>query len=104
MANKTEKTLEQLKVEAELATQAYNLALKAEEQKKKEEAERKKAELAAVKEKRYAEIEEARKVYCKLINDYVRDYGEYSVKNTSDNDEDVSITSLLKSWPWRLFS
>lgn len=102
MVNKTEKTLEQLKEEVELATKAYNLALKAEEQKKKEEAERKKAELAAAKEKRYAEIEEARKIYYKLINDYVKDYGEYSAYST-DNDEDAILPFLFGSKPWRLF-
>ena len=102
MANK-EKTLEQLKAEVELATQAYNFALKAEEQKKKEEEERKKAELVAAKEKRYAEIEEARKTYYKLINDYVKDYGEYSLHSTSDDDEDTIIPFLFGGKPWRLF-
>ena len=102
MANK-EKTLEQLKEEAELATIAYETALRAEEQKKKEEAERKKAELTAVKEKRYAEIEEARKNYYKLINDYVKDYGEYSVHSTDDNDADIAFPFLFGSKPWRFF-
>lgn len=99
MANK-EKTLEQLKAEAELATQAYNIALKAEEQKKKEEAEKKKAELAAVKEKRYAEIAEARTTYYKLINDYVRDYGEYLSCNVNDDEEEDAFIKLLFSKPF----
>ena len=72
------------------------------EQKKKEEAEKKKAELAAVKERRYAEIEEARKVYHKLVNDYVKDYGEYSIHNTKDDDDDL-IPFLFGGKPWRLW-
>ena len=85
MANK-EKTLEQLKAEAELATQAYNLALKAEEQKKKEEDERKKAELAAVKEKRYQEIQDAEQKLIELKNAYIKDYGYYSNTKTYDGE------------------
>ncbi len=97
MANK-EKTLEQLKVEAELATQAYNLALKAEEQKKKEEAERKKAELAAVKEKRKKEVDDAIDNAMELLKKYIEDYGSFSM---TDHVNDLSL--LFGSKPWRLF-
>lgn len=89
MANK-EKTLEELKVEAELAQKAYELAWKAEEQKKKVEEEKKKAALAAEKEKRYAEVEEARKKYKDLFNAYVKDYGYYTT-----TDEGV-VPSILR--------
>lgn len=82
MANK-EKTLEELKVEAELAQKAYELAWKAEEQKKKAEEEKKKAALAAEKEKRYAEVEEARKKYKDLFIAYVKDYGYYTTTDES---------------------
>ena len=63
MANKTEKTLEQLLEDLQQAQRAYEIAKQLDEKKKKEAEEKKKAELAAVKEKRYAEIEEARKTY-----------------------------------------
>lgn len=82
MANK-EKTLEELKVEAELAQKAYELAWKAEEQKKKAEEEKKRAALVAEKEKRYAEVEEARKKYKDLFSAYVKDYGYYTITDES---------------------
>lgn len=87
MANK-EKTLEELKVEAELAQKAYEAAKKLEEQKQKEEAMRKRAELEAVKEKRKAEIEEAEKHYKTLIKNYIKDYGSYQVARSYDENDD----------------
>ena len=103
MANKTEKTLEQLLEDLQQAQRAYEIAKQLDEKKKKEAEEKKKAELAAVKEKRYAEIEEARKTYYKLINDYVKDYGTYSVHSTDNNNEDDVFPFLFGSKPWRLF-
>ena len=100
MANK-EKTLEELKVEAELAQKAYAAALKAEEQKKKEEAERKKAELELVKEKRKAEIDEATERCHKLIDAYIKDYGSYYISGTSDDADTLRV--LFGSKPWRWF-
>ena len=97
MANK-EKTLEQLKAEAELATQAYNLALKAEEQKKREEAERKKAELDAIKKARKTEVDNAINNAIELLKKYNEDYGSYSI---TDNIKDLSF--LFGSKPWRFF-
>ena len=94
MANK-EKTLEQLKAEAELATQAYNIALKAEEQKKKEEAEKKKAELAAVKEKRYQEVQDAEKRLIELKSAYIKDYGSYSNMRTYEGQTAVDFMNWL---------
>ena len=76
MANK-EKTLEELKVEAELAQKAYANALKAEEQKKKAEEEKKRAELAAVREKREEEIADLMSKLEKLLVAYNKDYGAY---------------------------
>lgn len=76
MANK-EKTLEELKVEAELAQKAYATALKAEEQKKKAEEEKKRAELAAVREKREEEIADLMSKLEQLLVEYNRDYGAY---------------------------
>ena len=97
MANK-EKTLEQLKAEVELATKAYNLALKAEEQKKKEEEERKKAALAAVKEARKSEVDDAINNAIELLKKYTEDYGSYSI---TDNINDLSF--LFGSKPFRWF-
>ena len=81
MANK-EKTLEELKVEAELAQKSYELAWKAEEQKKKAEEEKKKAKLAAEKEKRYQEIQDAEQKLIELKTAYIKDYGSYGTRNT----------------------
>lgn len=100
MANK-EKTLEELKVEAELAQKAYEAAKKLEEQKKKEEAMRKRAELEAVKEKRKAEISEAEKHYKTLLKNYIKDYGSYQATHSYDEDDDFPI--LFGSHPFRLF-
>ena len=93
MANKPEKTLEQLKAEAELATQAYNIALKAEEQKRKEDAERKKAEMAAIREKRYKEVRDAEDKFIALKEAYLNDYGSYCAED--------SYTDILRIiFPW----
>ena len=94
MANK-EKTLEELKEELDLATKAYNLALQAEEQKKKEEAERKKAELAAVKEKRYQEVRDAENKFIELKTAYMNDYGVYSRTRTYEGENAVDFVKWL---------
>ena len=99
MANKTEKTLEQLKAEAELANQAYRLALQAEEQKKKEEAERKKAELALQKEKRKKETDDAIKKAVNLVQEYIEDYGSFSI---NDDTNDLSFLGNLGLLRWFL--
>jgi capsule polysaccharide export protein KpsE/RkpR len=101
MANK-EKTLEELKVEAELAQKAYETAKKLEEQKQKEEAMRKRAELEAVKEKRKAEIAEAEKHYKTLIKNYIKDYGSYQVVNSYDEDDDFPSLFGIKPFNWFL--
>ena len=94
MANK-EKTLEQLKAEAELATIAYETAWREEEKKKKEAEEKKKAELAAVKEKRYKEIQDAEQKLIKLKNAYIRDYGCYSNTKTYDGETAIDLLRWL---------
>ena len=93
MANK-EKTLEELREEAELAQKAYDIALKAEEQKKKAEEEKKRAELAAVKEKRYKEIQDTERKLIELKTAYIKDYGSYSVIRTS-NDPIVALLNAF---------
>ena len=102
MAKKEEKTLEQLKAEAELAQAAYELAKKEAEQKEFEEAQRKKAKLEAEKEKRRQEIEEAEKHYQDLVKKYVEDYGQYEVNHSYKNGDDF-ISLLFGSNPLKLF-
>ena len=98
---KTEKTLEQLKAEAELAAMAYETAWRAEEKKKKEAEEKKKAELAAVKEKRKTEIKEAEKHYHDLLRQYIKDYGRYE-DSYSYEDGDDCFSFLFGSHPFKI--
>lgn len=95
MANKTEKTLEQLLEDLQQAQKAYEIAKQLDEQKKKEEAERKKAELAAVKEKRYQEVTDAEKKYIELKNAYIKDYGSYSNTKTYDGETAIDLLRWL---------
>ena len=95
MANKTEKTLEQLKAKAELAAMAYETAWRAEEKKKKEAEEKKKAELATVKAKRYQEIQDAEQKLIELKNAYIKDYGSYSNTKTYDGDTAIDLLRWL---------
>ena len=97
MASKTEKTLEQLKAEAELAAMAYETAWRAEEKKKKEAEEKKKAELAAVKEKRYQEIKEAEKKLIELKKAFIEDYGSYYYVSSHDDDGAIGLMRWLFS-------
>lgn len=69
------KSLEQLKVEAEQAKQAYEILQNTIKQKEVEEAELKKAKLESEKEARYKEIEEAENKLAELIKAYLEDYG-----------------------------
>ena len=101
MANK-EKTLEELRIEAELAKKAYEAAKKLDEQKKKEEAMRKRAELEAVKEKRKAEIAEAEKHYKTLLKNYIKDYGSYQVARSYDENDDFPFLFGSKPFGWFL--
>jgi hypothetical protein len=97
MANK-EKTLEELKVEVELAQKAYADALRVEEQKKKTAEEKRMAKLAVEKEKRKKEVDDAIDNAIELIKKYIKDYGSFSV---TDHVNDLSF--LFGSKPWRLF-
>lgn len=98
MANKEEKTLEQLKAEAELAQVAYETAKREAAKKEFEEAQRKKAELAAEKDKRKKEVDDAVKNAIELIKAYNEDYGKYSI---ADHFNELSF--LFGSKPWRFF-
>ena len=74
---KENKSLEQLKTEAEQAQKVYEDAKKAVAQKEAEEAARKQAELIATREMREAELEEAGKKFEELLIAYNKDYGPY---------------------------
>ena len=81
MVNKTEKTLEQLKAEAELAQKIYEDKRKELARKEAEEAERKKAELEAEKDKRKKEVDESVQKSIELIKAFNKDFGMYSIRN-----------------------
>ena len=98
MANK-EKTLEQLKAEAELAAMAYETAWRAEEQKKKEEEKRKKEELALQKENRKKEVDDAISKAVNLVKGYIEDYGSYSI---NDDINDLSFLGNIGLLRWFL--
>ena len=102
MANKEEKTLEQLQAELEQAQKAFDTAKKLAEQKEKEEAERKKVKLEVEKDKRKKEIEEAEKHYHDLVRQFIKDYGSYSI-NHSYNDDNDFISFLFGSKPFKFF-
>ena len=102
MANKEEKTLEQLELEYKQAQEAFNTAKKRIEQKEKEEAERKKAELALEKDSRKKEIEEAKKHYHNLVSQYIKDYGKYEVSHSYEDGDDF-ISFLFGSKPFNFF-
>lgn len=102
MANKEDKTLEQLKAELEKAQKTYEAVKKLTEQKEKEEAERKRAELAAERDSRQKEIEEAEKHYLSLIKKFIEDYGNYEMTNSYEDSNDF-ISFLFGSHPWKLF-
>ena len=59
------------------------------------EEEKKKAELAAVKEKRYQEIQDAEKKLIELKQAYIKDYGSYSNMRTYDGDTAVDFMRWL---------
>jgi hypothetical protein len=98
MANKEEKTLEQLKADIEQAQKAYDDKKKEIAKKEFEEAERKRVELAAEKDKRKKEVDDAVKNAIELIKAYNADYGTYSI---TDYINDLSF--LFGSKPWRFF-
>ena len=92
---KQEKTLEQLKEELLIAQKAYDDAKRLDLKKKKAEADKKKAELAAVKEKRYQEIKDAEQKLAELRSAYVKDYGYYSNLETYDGTTAVDFMRWL---------
>lgn len=74
---KNEKSLEELKQELEAAQKMYETLRQSVKEKEVEENERKRAKLALEKENRTKIIEEKEKELVSLVNEYIRDYGEY---------------------------
>ena len=81
-----------------MAQKAYAAALKAEEQKKKAEEEKKRVELAAEKDKRKKEVDDAIDNAIELLKKYTEDYGSFSITNHVND-----LSFLFGSKPWRLF-
>lgn len=98
MANKEEKTLEQLKEEFKQIEKEFNLRKEELARKEIEEVERKKVELAAKKDKRKKEVDDAVSKAIELIKAYNEDYGKYSI---TDHFNELSF--LFGSKPWRFF-
>ncbi len=98
MATKESKTLEQLEAEYESAKKALKTARELEAKKAAEEAERKRVALAAEKDKRHKEVNDAINRAIELLKAYNEDYGSYSI---TDHFNDLSF--LLGGKPWRLF-
>lgn len=95
---KNEKTLEQLLDELEQAKKAYDVAKKLAEQKEKEEADRKRVELAAQKETRKKEVDDAIDRVIDLLEAYTKDYGSFPI-----TDHVNALSLLFSNRPWRLF-
>ena len=98
MANKEEKTLEQLTAEFKQLEKEFNLRKEELARKEAEEAERKKAELVVEKDKRKKEVDDAVSKAIELIKAYNDDYGKYSI---TDHFNELSF--LFGSKPWRFF-
>lgn len=97
---KREMTIEELEAKYNAITQEQDNLATLLNQKKKEAEEARKAQLVAEKEARTKEIEEARKHYHALVDQFVEDYGSYSFI-TNIKDDDWSF--LFGSKPWRMF-
>lgn len=77
---KRELTIEELEEQYKKISEQYNALGNQLKEKKQEAEDRKKAQLAAKKDARYKEIEEASEHLSQLIEDYTKDYGSFSFK------------------------
>lgn len=98
MEKKKEFTIEELRKQCDKAKRNFNVLNEQLRKAEQEEEERRKAQLALEKDARKKEVDEAYNKYRKLVNEYVKDYGNYLI--TSDSDD--IITGLL-SRPWWRF-
>ena len=99
MASKKDFTIEELTKQCEEAKKNFETLNNQLKQAIQEEADRKKAQLALEKQNRKKEIDDAFENCSKLLENYIKDYGSYSLP-TITNDFYQSIFG--KSWPWWL--
>ena len=100
MANKEEKTLQQMKEEFEAMGRAIQQKEQEELEKKKAEERARKAELEKQKEARKKEIDKKTEELSELIKEFVKDYGYYSNSNANTTDDTRNILSywMHKFW------
>jgi uncharacterized membrane-anchored protein YhcB (DUF1043 family) len=77
-------TTEELTKQVEDAKKTFDCLNEQLQKQKKEEAERKQSELAAQKEIRQKEVEEAFEEYQNLMKAFIKDYGSISIHTSSD--------------------
>ena len=98
MSTKKEYTIEELEAQYKLAEE-NQMALKQQiEQKKKEEKALREVKLAAEKEARKSEVDDAIAKCKTLLKSYMHDYGVYSY--TSSDDDDTIFNSKFWNWVW----
>lgn len=95
---KNEMTIEELEKEYEKLNKQRDNVSKVLYERKKAEEEKKKAALAAEKDNRKKEVNDAIDNAMKLLKKYTEDYGSFSI---TDHVNDLSF--LFGSKPWRLF-
>lgn len=100
MANKEEKTLEQMKKEFEAMGKAIQQKEQEELEKKRAEERVRKLELEKQKEARKKEIDKKTEELGDLIKEFVEDYGYYSNQNANTPDD---IRNLLAYWMHRFW-
>lgn len=102
MANKEEKSLEQLRKEYKQLEKEFNIRKEELARKEAEEAKRKMAQLESAKAKRREEIEKAKKHYLDLIQQYIKDYGRYEF-DCSYSEDDNLLSFLFSGKPFNFF-
>lgn len=85
-------TIAELEKQCEKARQAYERLNEQLQTQKKEEEEKRKAQLAAEKEARKKEVDDAFDKYVKLSKAFEKDYGYYALSKTYVNE-----------FPWSMF-
>ena len=95
MANKEEKTLEEMREEFVALQKAIQQKEQEELEKKRAEEMARKAELEKQKAVRKKEIDKKTKELSELIKEFIKDYGYYSNVNANTTDD---TSSLLSYW------
>ena len=86
MSTKKEYTIEELQKQCEEAKKNFENLNNLIEEKKKEERELREAKLAAEKEARKKEVDDALRAYKTLLRKYMNDYEVYSYYTSSDEN------------------